>query len=106
MAKKRIITVNLEDVSPYDFEGTLEQFRRQIDTWIEKFGEEAFLSWDPDNWLQYNDSPSPQYQIKINREETDEEYNRRIVAEDIQRSTQEERDRKEFKRLAKKLGVK
>jgi len=92
MAKKRIITATLTEVSPYELEGTLADVRDLLDRWIREHGQEAKLNWDPDNWPQYNDSPSPQYEIKIDREETDDEYNRRIVAEDIQRSTQEERD--------------
>lgn len=106
MAKKKIITVTLTDVSPYELEGTLADVAGQIQIWIKQYGPTARLNWDPDNWPQYNDSPSPQYDIRHDREETDEEYNKRIVSEDIQRSTQDERDRKEFERLAKKFGAK
>jgi len=106
MAKKRIITVNLSEVSPYELEGTLADVAGQIQIWIEQHGPTARLNWEPDHWPQYNDSPSPQYSIRHDREETDTEYNKRIVEEDIQRSTQDERDRKEFERLAKKFGKK
>ena len=106
MAKKKIITVSLSEVSPYELEGTLADVAGQIQIWIEQYGPTARLNWDPDYWPRYNDSPSPQYDIRHDREETDDEYNKRIVKEDIQRSTQDERDRKEFERLSKKLGVK
>jgi hypothetical protein len=106
MSKRKIITVSLTEVSPYELEGTLASLLDQVQTWIDQHGPSARLNWDPDNWPQYNDSASPQYDIRHDREETDEEYNKRIVSEDIQRSTQDERDRKEFDRLAKKFGAK
>jgi hypothetical protein len=106
MAKKRIVTVSASEVSPYELEGTLAEIRNQVNDWIDKYGPVAKLTWDPDHWPQYNDSPSPQYDIMVTREETDDEYNKRIVEEDIQRSTQDARDRKEFERLAKKFGGK
>jgi hypothetical protein len=106
MAKKKIITVSVSEVSPYEFEGTLVDLRNQLYAWIDLYGPTARISWDPDHWPQYNDSPSPQYDIMVSREETDEEYNKRIKEEAVQKSVQEERDRKEFERLAKKFGGK
>jgi hypothetical protein len=106
MSKKKIITVSLSDISPYELEGTLADVKNQIQSWIEQYGPTARLNWNPDHWPQYNDSPAPQYDIRHDREETDEEYKKRIEQEAIQKSLQDERDRKEFERLSKKLGVK
>ena len=106
MSKKKIITVSLSDISPYELEGTLADVNNQIQSWIKQYGADARLNWNPDHWPQYNDSPSPQYDIRHDREETDEEYKKRLEQEGIQKSLQDERDRKEFERLSKKLGVK
>lgn len=106
MSKKKVITISATEVSPYELEGTLAEIRNQINDWIDMYGPVARLAWDPNHWPQYNGSPSPQYDIMVSREETDEEYNKRIREEAAQKSAQEERDRKEFERLAKKLGVK
>jgi hypothetical protein len=106
MSKKKIITVSLSEISPYELEGTLSSVRDQIQSWIEQYGPTARLNWEPDHWPQYNDSPLPQYDIRHDREETDEEYKKRLEQEVIQKSMQDERDRKEFERLSKKLGVK
>ena len=83
MSKKKIITVSLSEISPYELEGTLADVRNQIQSWIEQYGPTARLNWDPDNWPQYNDSPSPQYDIRHDREETEEEYKKRLVYEAI-----------------------
>ncbi len=106
MSKKKIITVSLSEISPYELEGTLADVRNQIQSWIEQYGPTARLNWEPDHWPQYNDSPSPQYSIRHDREETEEEYKKRLAHEAIQKSIQDERDRKEFERLSKKLGKK
>jgi len=106
MGKKKIITISASEVSPYEFEGTLVDLRNQIYTWIDQYGPTARIAWDPDHWPQYNDSPSPQYDIMVSREETDEEYKKRVEQEATQKAAQDERDRKEFERLSKKLGVK
>jgi len=106
MGKKRIITVSLSEVSPYELEGTLADVAGQIQIWIEQHGPTARLNWEPDHWPQYNDSPSPQFNIRHDREETDEEYKKRLDEEATQKTIQDERDRKDFERLSKKFGKK
>ena len=106
MAKKRIITVSRNELSPYELEGALSEVRDRLSHWIVDYGPNARLSWDPDHWPQYNDSPYPQYNIMEDREETDEEFEYRICREKIQQAVDDERDRKEFERLQKKYGGK
>ena len=103
---KKIITEMLNDVSPYELEGTLEQLLIQVQTWISQYGLTARFNWDPDNWPQYNDSPSPRYEIKIDREETDKEQAIRLEKEEEKKQSQEARDLAEYKRLQKIFGVK
>ncbi len=106
MSKKQIITVDVEDISPYDFESTLGNVKARIEDFIAKYGIDARLSWDPDRWHQYDSSPSPTYWLKISREETDAEYDKRILDEKTKASMQEEHERKEFERLQAKFGEK
>lgn len=105
-SKKKIITVSATNVSPYELEGTLADIRDQINDWIDKYGPVARLDWDPCNWPQYSNSPAPQYNVMVSREETDEEYKKRLNVEAMQKSAIEERDRKEFDRLQTKFGKK
>jgi hypothetical protein len=106
MSKKQIITVDVEDISPYDFESTLGNVKARIEDFIAKYGIDARLSWDPNFWYQYDSSPSPRFNVSINREETDAEYDKRILNEKTNASMQEERERKEFERLQSKFGAK
>jgi hypothetical protein len=103
---KKIITVMVNDVSTWELEGKLSDVSALIQEWIKKYGADARLNWDPDYWPQYNDSPSPRYEIKIDREETDAEYEKRIEAENFSKNLHEAREREEFERLQKKFGAK
>lgn len=105
-SKKKVISVMLTDVSPYELEGTLGEVQATINRWITEHGIDSRLNWDPDYWPQYNDSPSPRYEIKINREETDEEFDKRIKHEALQQSQQEARELAELERLQKKFAGK
>jgi hypothetical protein len=104
--KKHIITVPAYEISPYELEGPLGDIRILIDKWIQEHGSDARLNWDPDNWPQYQDSPSPQYEIMVSREETDAEFDKRVTEERIRQEAQDARDRKELERLQAKFGVK
>ena len=106
MTKKQVITVDVEDISPYEFETTLGNLKARIDDLITKYGVDANLDWDPDYWPQYNDGPAPRYNVKINREETDKEYDKRITEETAACAVRDERERKEFERLQAKFGAK
>lgn len=103
MSKKRIITVTASEVSPYEFEGTLEAIKTQIQSWIDEHGPDARLNWDPDNWPQYNNSPSPQFEIKIDREENDSEKFWREKNEKDQREVIKKRELAEYERLKKQF---
>ena len=79
--KKRIVTEHKYDIGTYDFEGTLEDVRARIDEWIQSYGPKARLDWDPYFYYPYESQPSPRYNILVDREETDEEYNVRTEKE-------------------------
>lgn len=103
---KKIIKVVVEDVSPYEFDTTLSSVKEKVDELIKEHGPDAHLDWDPDHWFPYDSSPSPRFRIRIDREETDEEYKARLEQERKIKEDQDERDRKEFERLKKKFEAK
>ena len=103
---KKIITEMVTDVSPSEMEGTLQQVLAQVQQWVTNHGPDARLNWDGDHWPRYSDSPSPRYEININREETDAEYQKRIADETLKETLQDSRDRKEYARLQGKFGAK
>lgn len=93
----------LEEISPYEFEGDITAVQSRLNDWIVKYGPTVKLSWDPDNWEPYAESPSPIYRIMHDREETDEEFAKRLdtIAENEAKTLAH--DLAEFERLKVKL---
>jgi hypothetical protein len=106
MTDRQTITVTALEISPYDFEGTLVDMRNKIRDWIDQYGPCARVNWNPDNWPQYNDSPSPQFEIQVFREETDAEWTKRINTNETLAKMKAERDLAEYNRLKKLFGDK
>ena len=101
---KRIIKVQMHNVSGWDLHGTLKSARDHIDYLITQYGEDAKLDWDSDHHEAYEDSPSPCFHLGIDREETDKEYAKRMGREEQYKIMQLEQDRKMLAELKKKLG--
>lgn len=104
MNKKRIITETKDHISPYDFDTSLGDLYARIGQMIQKYGHDARLDWRPDFYYPYDQSPSPRYNIQVQREETDREYEIRIAGEVAAKQAREARDRAEFERLKKQFG--
>jgi hypothetical protein len=104
--KKKIITETVWEASPYEFEGTAADLRKRIDEWIEIYGPDFRIDWNPYRHYDYDSSPSPCFNILRDRGETAEEETKRLK-EDADREAQRlERDRKEFERLKQHFGDK
>lgn len=101
---KKIIDTPREVISLYDFEGTLGHLENLVAHWVEEYGKDARLDYAREGYTQYSDSP--QFQILVRREETDEEYEKRVIEERRWTANREEQDRQEYERLSKKFGVK
>jgi hypothetical protein len=104
MDKKKTISVNLTDVSPGDFEGTLVDLRGKINDWIDLYGPTARLDWDPHFYYDYDPNPSPRFNIIGWREETDKELAIRLEKDEEMKTLTDRRDEAEFERLQKKFG--
>ncbi len=102
--QKKIIHECAMTFSPYDFEGTLLDAHEHIAKLLKEYGPDARLDFDPLGSDPYSDNPG--YSVMIQREETDEEMEKRLVVEQSAKLVQEARDRAELKRLQDKLGVK
>lgn len=97
------VTVNLAELRPDDFEGTLSNISARINELILKHGMDAKMEWDPNRWYPWADGPSPTYWIKVTRPETDYEMKTRLEEYEVKKAAQLERDRAEFERLKLKL---
>jgi len=103
---KKIIDVVIETISPYDFNNTLGNLQAHINDLVHQYGVDARMEWDGDYWAPYCDSPSPRYEVKAMREETDAEYDKRVAEETAACAIRDARERKEFERLQAKFGAK
>ena len=103
-SKKKIITETVWEASPYEFEGTATDLRTRIDEWIEIYGPNFRIDWNPHRHYDYDSNPSPCFNILRDREETPEEETRRLEQEAAQQSARLEHERKEFERLKQKFG--
>lgn len=101
---KRMVSDIRNDISPYDFEGSLADLQVRICQWIEQYGPGARIDWDPNFHYSYDPDPSPRYNITVDREETDDEYKDRLAQEKKWQDDRDARDRAEFERLQKKFG--
>lgn len=102
--RKRTITETITDVSPYELECSLADLQAKITEWIAEHGPTARLDWDAHFYYDYDPNPSPRFNIKRDREETDEELKQRLEAEAVQQNIRDAQERAEFERLAAKFG--
>jgi hypothetical protein len=102
--KYKTISEEVETISPYDFEGSLGNLYAQIGQWVQEYGHDATIAWDPHFHYSFEESPSPRFKIKINRPETDAEIEARIAQEKDHRDAQKARDLAELDRLQKLYG--
>jgi len=100
---RKTITVNVDIVSPHDWEGTLKQVRARIDELIEQHGEGARLDWNAYYYYRGDESPTPRFEVQVTRPETDEEIAVRLAGVERDRLAQEARERKEYERLQAKF---
>jgi len=102
--KKKIVYEHLENISPYEFDTSLASLQKKIQEWIDEYGPDAYLDWDRYHHEPYDTEPSPRFNLKRNREETDQEYNQRIALEKQEKEVREKREREEYERLQAKFG--
>jgi hypothetical protein len=94
----------MAEPDPYEFDGTLAELRDRINSWIEEYGTDATVSWQPDRHYPYDHSPSPTFCIHTQRDETDEEWASRLAERKAQEEAQQVRNLVEYERLQKLLG--
>lgn len=103
--KKRTITVTLDpEFSTYNFEKTLGELRTMIDELIEAHGKHAYFDFDRNHYYPYDNNPTPIYSLRMNRFETDEEYEIRVGQDAALAAKREAKEREEYERLRAKFG--
>lgn len=106
MEKRKIINDRVEDISTWEFEGSLADVKQHIQNLIDKHGPDARLDYNRHFYYDYDNEPTPRYELYIKREENDAEVKQRLMEEAEYTRQREERERAEFERLSQKFGAK
>jgi hypothetical protein len=104
MTKRKFIREQVDDVSTWEFEGTLSSVLKRVQELIDKHGPGAYLNYNRHFYYDYDNNPTPRYEMYIDREETDAEVKQRLMVEANYARQREEADKAEFERLSKKFG--
>lgn len=73
---------------------------------IKRHGPNARLHYNKNFYYEYDNYPSPRFELYIGREETDAELKQRLFEEAEHTRVREESERAVFERLSKKFAVK
>lgn len=99
---KKIISIFICNISPYDFEGSVKYIIEELKIDISTYGDDCFFNYDGETFLLYR-----------KRLETDKEYSKRLKIEAViekmelyKKKKKEKRELKEYQRLHKKFGKK
>lgn len=87
----------------YRLEGKLSEVMAEIQSLIDTHGENAVLDFDPHHYDAYDEYPSPQFSVMIDRKETDSEYANRLAMVADAKTRRETAEAAEYDRLKKKF---
>jgi hypothetical protein len=104
MSQRRKISKMVDDISTWEFEGTLATVLENVQALIQKHGPDARVDYNRHFYYDYDNEPSPRYELYVVREETDAELKQRLFEEAEHIRKREEAEKAEFERLAKKFG--
>ena len=104
MNERKIISAMEDTVSMWEMEGTLADVKQRIQALIDKHGPDAKLDYNAHFYYDYDNEPSPRFELYVKREENDKEFMDRRSQEQHWEQEREARDKAEFERLSKKFG--
>jgi hypothetical protein len=105
MNERRKITEMVDDISTWEFEGTLATVLENVQALIQKHGPDAKLNYNRNFYYEYDNDPSPRYELYVIREENDAELKQRLFELAEHTRKREEAEKAEFERLSKKFGA-
>jgi hypothetical protein len=104
MNERRKINDMVDDVSTWEFEGPLATVLERVQAMIQEHGPDARLDYNRNFYYDYDNDPTPRYELYVVREENDEEFDRRLAEQAEYDHKREEAEKAEFERLSKKFG--
>lgn len=101
--QRKNISVIRATISPYEFEGKFECIAEIVQKYLQQYGPEAMVYWEPEYYRSGGTDPSPCFVIRTFREETDEEFAARFEKEETLRKMKEQQDWETYQRLAERF---
>ena len=105
MTQRRKINEMVDDVSTWEFEGTLATVLERVQAMIQEHGPDARLDYNRNFYYDYDNDPTPRFELYVVREENDEEFNKRLADQAEYDRQREAAEKAEFERLSKKFGA-
>jgi hypothetical protein len=106
MTKRNKIREKAEDISTWEFEGPLSLVLKRIQELIEQHGPDARLDYNEHFYYDYDNEPTPRFELYVEREENDAEFKQRLFFQAEHIRKHEEAEKAEFERLQAKFGTK
>lgn len=104
MTKRKNIRERADDIATWEFEGPLSLVLERVQELIKQHGPSAHVTYNRHFYYDYDNEPTPRYELYIDREETDAEVKQRLMEEAEWARKREADEKAEFERLAKKFG--
>lgn len=94
MSERKTVYTSISHDFDVKLDPTLKYLKEDVEGLIAKFGDNVIVEFE-NGWVQ----------LMIPREETDEEYSKRIIHEQQVKDCQRRRDMDQYESLKKKLGL-
>lgn len=105
MTKRLRISKQVGYLSTYELEGNLSLIVERIQKLIKEHGPDARLMLNEHFYYDYDNEPTPRFELYVDREENDAEVMQRLFEQAEYIHKKEEAEKAEFERLAKKFGM-
>lgn len=105
MTKRIKISKRVDEISTWEFEGPLSLILERVQELIKQHGPDARLDYNSRFYYEYDNEPSPRFELYVEREENDAEVKQRLFEQAEHIRKREEAEKAEFERLSKKFGV-
>ena len=105
MTKRLKIKKRVDEISTWEFEGPLSLILERVQELIKQHGPDAHCNYNQHFYYDYDNEPTPRYELYVEREENDAELKQRLFEQAEHTRKREEAEKAEFERLSKKFGT-
>jgi hypothetical protein len=104
--QRHTITATVDEFSGYEFDGKILDIISKLADLVAKHGPEVTLDYDSNYYHPYESTPSPRFNVRIERLETIPEWEKRVTEYETHMANVAEAERKQYEALKAKFGDK